>query len=344
VKGLWSKLTPPSSSIWGWVALIGMPFWISVSMVRLLTTAATPVNYLQHLSIALLALASYAGALTLERATEDTGGRLPGHLAIAALFALGIQPVLRMAGRIPAAPLLTTLDYLLSYGFCLALILIVRTNLKLREVQLARAALESAAMHSQMQALRMQLNPHFAFNALNSIAALLDREPQRARSLLMSMSELFRRTLATANTEQHALDAELGIAQNYLAVQRERFGARFSYELQIDPETRACSVPTLLLQPLVENAVVHGVADDRHQLRIWIRAWIAGGRDAALKLWIEIGNQSSGSILLANKGTGLGLGTTQQRLLTAYGSRSDLRVLQPDLGTFVVMLNLPVSH
>lgn len=292
----------------------------------------------------MLALVSYAGALTLERATEDTGGRLPGHLIIGALFALSIQPVLRMAGRNPTAPLLTTLDYLLSYGFCFALILIVRSNLKLREMQLARATLETAAMHSQMQALRMQLNPHFAFNALNSIAALLDREPQRARNLLMSMSELFRRTLATANTEQHSLDAELGIAKNYLAIQRERFGARFSYELQIDPETRFCVVPTLLLQPLVENAVIHGVADDRHQLRIWIRAWIAGGRDAALKLWIEVGNQSSGSILQTHRGSGLGLSTTQRRLQTAYGVRSDLRVLQPDLGTFVVMLNLPVSN
>jgi LytS/YehU family sensor histidine kinase len=290
----------------------------------------------------MLALAGYAGALALDRALDDSAGRLPSQLLLAILFAVGIQPLLRLGGREPTAPLRNSLDYVLSYGFGLALILIVRTNLKLRELQLLRAALESGAMRAQMHALRMQLNPHFAFNALNSVAALLDRDPQRARGLLMSMSELFRRTLATANVEQHALAAELAIAESYLAIQRERFGARLSYEFQIDADTKTCSIPALLLQPLVENAIVHGVADDRHQLRVWLRAWIASGHDSPARLWIEVGNQSSGPIPKANKGNSLGLGTTQQRLQTAYGSLGNLQVQQPDLGTFVALLYLPV--
>src|SRR6185436_5882709 len=126
-----------------------------------------------------------------------------------------------------------------------------------------RTALEAvvAGREAELRALRAQLHPHFLFNSLNSINALVGQDPEGARRMCQTLGDFLRGTLNLANRERVPLSEELSLVERYLAIERVRFGERLGVEWTVEPGAERCLVPPLLLQPLVENAIKHGVSD-----------------------------------------------------------------------------------
>ena len=141
---------------------------------------------------------------------------------------------------------------------------------EVEEVRLVEAHLREATARAELSALQAQINPHFFFNTLNTIASLLEDDPEAAEEVLHRLAGLFRYAFKASDTAPVALSQELEFTKNYLAIERARFGDRLRVEWDIDPESMEIEVPGLLLQPLVENAIGHGIAPrvEGGQLRI----------------------------------------------------------------------------
>jgi Histidine kinase len=330
---------------WRLVVLVGLPFWASAGAVRTfsLGIGRTTVDSLvaQHLVLTAIALLFYLLSMAIGWPRRRRIAAALQHLVLLAAFAACVPPILLASQTALAFRLATAFDYLVTYTLGLAVILGVRATLALRDADTARAELQERSLRSHLYALRMQMNPHFAFNALNSIAALIDHDSSRARALLFSLSSLYQRTLQASRSDWHSLQEEFAIAREYLDVQSARAAGDFRFELLADDATRACMIPSLLLQPLVENAVLHGVADNRDALCIWVRAWRKGGPSRELRLGVEVGNSTDGMIPLRPQQRGLGLGNTEQRLASLFGSHANMRSECPDVGCYIVHLDLP---
>jgi signal transduction histidine kinase len=158
----------------------------------------------------------------------------------------------------------------------------VLENLHLQERRLEQEHLaQQLSLHasrSELKALRAQINPHFLFNALNSIAGLIHREPEVADRTIEQLADVFRYALRGAESEWAVLDDELDFVRAYLEVERARFGSRLQTEVQIDDAVRGARVPTMMLQTLVENAVKHGVASVRGSASVVVTARQEAGR------------------------------------------------------------------
>jgi len=200
------------------------------------------------------------------------------------------------------------------------------------------AALILAAREAELGAIRAQFQPHFVLNALNSLLALIDREPALARTMVVRLADLmkavFDRQVATAVP----LERELNLARAYLDVERIRFGPRLSVTFEIDDAARVVMVPPFLLQPLVENAVKHGVAPFTRPGIVRVRA---GVRNDRLEIRIEdSGHSVAGAVGAASAGTGRGLSLTRRRLDTLYGRGYELTLDRGPAGT-IVRVQLP---
>ncbi len=187
------------------------------------------------------------------------------------------------------------------------------------------AELESLLAQARLEALRMQLNPHFLFNTLNSIASLVHDEPQRAEEMIESLSELLRLALYTADRQEVTLRDELHFLDRYLLIERARFGERLCLEKEIDVAALNAIVPILILQPLVENAVKHGIENQLAPGIIRIAAEHVGDM-----LRLEVTDNGRG---LAGEALheGVGLTNTRLRLKELYGRDGALR-LNPGTG------------
>jgi signal transduction histidine kinase len=203
------------------------------------------------------------------------------------------------------------------------------------EGELTRAELQLA--RSQLQVLKMQLDPHFLFNTFNAIAALMHRDAAAADRMLTRLSELLRITLARAGDQEVTLREELEFLRLYLEIQLSRFGDRLAVDWRVDPGAEGAAVPHLLLQPLVENAVQHGIAQVRGPGRIGITARRQGGQ-----LVLEVTDTGPG---LAEDWTprpgGVGLSNTHARLEQMYGEDHSLEMYTRDEGGTAVVIALP---
>ena len=179
-----------------------------------------------------------------------------------------------------------------------------------------RRVLESqvTAREAELRALRAQINPHFLFNSLNSISALTGSDPEAARRMCQLLGDFLRQSLALGGRERVAFSEELALAERYLAIEQVRFGARLRVETDVEARARRCQVPPLLIQPLIENAVKHGVADrvEGGVVRIEAR-WVPakGGSGNALEVQIENPRDPEAP---PRRGSGLGLKNVRQRL------------------------------
>jgi two-component system, LytTR family, sensor kinase len=200
------------------------------------------------------------------------------------------------------------------YCLSLAAFLAAEYYAKFRERERATMSLEVSLVEAQLHSLDLQLRPHFLFNALNSISALVRVERQsEATAMIAGLSELLRYSLEHSGNQQVPLASELGMIERYLEIEGLRFEDRLTYELNIDDDARSASVPTLLLQPLVENAVRHGIAKSVARGRIIIRAY----RDGS---WLRIEIFNTGR-LASDRREGVGLRNTLERLRHIYGDR-----------------------
>jgi two-component system sensor histidine kinase AlgZ len=176
------------------------------------------------------------------------------------------------------------------------------------------------ARDAELKALKAQINPHFLFNSLNSISALAGIDAAQAREMCIGLSDFLRNSLRMGEREEVPLSEELALSLSYLGVEQVRFGARLRIEQQIEAGCRACLVPPLLLQPLVENAVKHGIASMVEGGSIRIAARLNEGD---LQIAIENPFDPAGAATTKN---GLGLEIVKRRLAARYGDRAALAV------------------
>jgi signal transduction histidine kinase len=202
----------------------------------------------------------------------------------------------------------------------------------------ARAAtLEAQMQEARLSALRMELNPHFLFNALNSVAGLVRRgEAGKAIEMLARLGGLLRLTLERELGHEVPLGRELELLDLYLDIERVRFSDRLDVEVDVEPAAREALVPAFVLQPLVENAVRHGIARTPEPGRITIGARLVGP-----DLAIEITDTGPGIASEPRAGPGVGLRNTRARLAQLYGSAAALRLERGAAGGTIATLSLP---
>jgi LytS/YehU family sensor histidine kinase len=193
------------------------------------------------------------------------------------------------------------------------------------------------ARDAELRALKAQVNPHFLFNSLNSISALTSSDPSKAREMCILLGDFLRRTLGLGEKQAIPLEEEMSLIRAFLAVEKIRFGARIRMEENIDKEALDVQVPPLLLQPLVENAVVHGIANLVEGGSIRLRAQCANG---GLAIVIE---NSFDPDAPPRRRSGVGLANVRQRLAARYGNRASFGAsAQGD--SFRVAITLPVER
>lgn len=204
-----------------------------------------------------------------------------------------------------------------------------------RERELRASELEKLLVEARLQALQAQLNPHFLFNTLNSISTLMHRDVAAADRMIVRLSELLRQALGSRGAQEVPLREELEFLRRYLEIEQIRFGPRLAVEIEAPPDTLELAVPNLLLQPLVENAIKHGIAPRKQGGRIEVRARRAGDR-----LQMSVTDNGAGNSS-HTRGSGLGLANTRARLEHLYGAQQQFEFGPRPEGGFAVHLTLP---
>ena len=200
-----------------------------------------------------------------------------------------------------------------------------------------REQMEVRLAQAQLQSLRLQLHPHFLFNTLNTITALITADPPAAERMVSGLSELLRLSLHDAGEQEVSLERELEVLQPYLEIQQIRFRDRLTVEVAVAPDTLDALVPNLILQPLVENAIRHGIAPRATAGRVEIRAQ---RQDGMLHLRVTddgVGLRDGGRDVKE----GVGLGNTRARLQHLYGPRHRFECHGGPSGGFTVSIAIP---
>lgn len=227
---------------------------------------------------------------------------------------------------------------LFSYALLVAVWHWLDHQRRLRERERQARELSRQLAEARLQALRMQLNPHFLFNTLNAIATLVHRDPQAADEMIACLSDFLRLTLSSQNSPEAPLRTELEFARRYLDIEKVRFGDRLTVTEDIAPDTLGLAVPTLVLQPLLENAIRHGIERSEDQGSIELAA-----RQDAGQLVLQIGNTgprtpSSGPDCRPG---GVGLANTRARLKELHGDAATMELRRRESGGFDAEIRLP---
>ena len=202
-----------------------------------------------------------------------------------------------------------------------------------------REKLESQASSAQLAMLRYQLNPHFLFNTLNSISTLvLLKQTERANAMLARLSSFLRYTLANEPTAKVTLAQEVETLKLYLEIEKMRFEDRLRPHFKIEADTIGARLPSLLLQPLIENAIKYAVTPAENGADIWITATREG---QAVRIEVADNGDGSGGEIAASPSTGVGLANIRDRLSQAYGASHRFETRQNERGGFSVIIEIP---
>ncbi|MGE5420820.1 MAG: sensor histidine kinase [Chloroflexota bacterium] len=234
-----------------------------------------------------------------------------------------------------------TVPYRLATGVFLYVVIILTYYLTVSLVNLSEknareARLESVVKETELKMLRSQINPHFLFNSLNSISYLTIADPEKARDMVVKLSEFMRYALSRKDEQPVTLRSELENLRLYLDIEKVRFGDKLSIEEVIQDECLDFKIPVMLLQPLYENAVKHGVYESTETVKITTRARIA---DGYFEFIVSNNFNPAPSI---KKGTGTGLSNVARRMELFYGNQASMKSIKED-GVFTVTLYMPVS-
>lgn len=207
---------------------------------------------------------------------------------------------------------------------------------ELHRRELQTAELEARLTAARLEALQMQLNPHFLFNTLNAISSLMHMDVEAADRMLARLSDLLRYALESTNAQEVSLRQELDFLGGYLEIQQARFGDRLTVDREIEPATLDARVPNLLLQPMVENAIQHGIAPHARPGRIVLRAQRRAGQ---LDLEVEDNGDglSAGEPLVAS----VGITNTRARLQQLYGTAHEFLLVKGASGGLLVKIRIP---
>ena len=226
---------------------------------------------------------------------------------------------------------------ILLYFLAVALHYVLLAASESQEAKQREMKMSVLAREAELRALKAQVNPHFLFNSLNSISALTASDPARAREMCVLLGDFLRRTLGLGEKAAIPLEEELSLVRAFLAVEKVRFGTRIQMQENIDAKTLDVPVPPLLLQPLVENAIVHGIANlvDGGWIRLEIQR-----RDATLVIAVE---NSFDPEAPPRRRNGVGLANVRQRLAARYGNTATFEVKSEE-DRFQVGITLPARE
>lgn len=208
-----------------------------------------------------------------------------------------------------------------------------------RKGELKASQLHTQLVQSQLEALKMQVHPHFLFNTLHSISALLSKDAEGARKMITRLGDFLRLTLENSGTMEVTLQQELEFLNGYLEIERIRFQDRLTTDIRVDPEVLDVRVPNLILQPIVENAMRHAIGNSTSG-RVEVTA---APRNGVVR--IEVKDNGPGidaeRLLESRRGKGLGLANTQARLAGLYGEAARFEMSNNPTGGLVVALEIP---
>ncbi len=306
----WHQALSYSLADWYVFALLS---FIPVMLARQLNLEGT--TWVRHLAIHLAASAFFSLAYVAIRAGVGLWQGSPDGR------------VLSLRNTLPPLFYKTWHFNLLIYWVIVSVTHAVEYYRKFQERHLRAAELERRLVESRLQALQMQLNPHFLFNSLHAIAELMHRDVDAADRMLTRLSELLRIALDSTHTQTVTLRSEVEFLRRYLEIEQTRFGDRLRVEFHIPDDTLEASVPNLILQPLIENAIKHGIEPNARVGMIHIRARRQG---TALELTVD----DNGRGLAKEKPQldGIGLSNTRARLHQLYGNQQTFTLEQSSLG------------
>lgn len=225
---------------------------------------------------------------------------------------------------------------MLFYFVIVSLIYIIIYYSNFQEKVLKEAELKSLVKEAELKSLKYQINPHFIFNSLNSISALTLTEPELARKMTIDLSSFLRKTLSSNEIQKSKLTDELNNAKLYLDIEKIRFGDKFNYIEEIDEECCNLEVPSMILQPVFENAVKHGVYESLEPVDINFKCEEV---DEYMKLTIS---NNFDEEAVPHKGEGIGISNIQSRLRMIYNQDNLLKFSKKD-GIFTVTIFIPLS-
>lgn len=360
------ELHPPTLSLRACL-LIACLFWLDASLVATsrhllgagMSGASGAVEpaamaiacLLMSVPLALATIVSWRVGYDLARWPQ----LLVRHFALALLFGLCAFPAVlaatmlldgSIALQLPGAPALiarlwgalaieNAAHYLLLQGVLTAAAYYVRA----RAEQALRERIARQYDQARLQALRVQTNPHFLFNALSAIAGLIRSEPEAAEAMVTRLGDLFRATLGNRDTEYITLARELDLGTQYLEIQRTRFGDRFGFRIDCDRAAASAAIPPLLLQPLLENAAEHGLSS----------------RDGRIMVAVKCAcDENDVRILVRNRARidpdpprdpagGFGLENVRERLHAAFGERAAFEAVHTKDGCFEARIRMPMQ-
>ncbi|MGH8369949.1 MAG: sensor histidine kinase [Gammaproteobacteria bacterium] len=356
------------------VLLISIPLWLYATtwdIVMMLFNAAADgqgaglrdvVQLILTRTLLLpLLIGAYLLAVHLFTRRRLTGWLILSQAAIASAFSLLTSPTLAITYYLTnrdyaashslhdaftlAGPwqiwLSKTVQYSIVYVLGLVLIFALNAFLRYKSEQLKAEQLRSKWLEAKLGTLRGQLNPHFFFNSLNVIVALINADPNRAERLLTELSTLLRQSLAESNHEFTTVKEELQFIERYLLVMKARYEDRLQIGMQIEPDTLDCQIPTFLLVPLVENAIKHGVARVPGGGTLTL-----SGQRSGQQLCFTIRNCSISNHEIADPAldTGVGLRNTRQRLIAIYGNQCHFESRRESQNTWLTSVAIPIAQ
>jgi sensor histidine kinase YesM len=238
---------------------------------------------------------------------------------------------------------LTSLVITAAAGFVAVLYFWEREKMAALETEAAQQksraeTIERQVAQARLALLQAQIEPHFLFNTLANLHALIGAEPARAQAMLGHLNDFLRASLTAARKDRNTLDEEFALLRAYLELLSIRMGARLAFRLDLPPELAQTPVPPMLLQPLVENAVKHGLEPKVEGGEVTVVARREGGR-----IVLQVADTGMGFAAAATSGTNVGLAHLRERLAAIYGGSASLVIAENAQGGISVTLNLPIS-
>jgi two-component system sensor histidine kinase AlgZ len=332
----WSVLTIlvvdqlATSAEFGWTpgVALGVPLTLLYAFVCLSSWYVCRITPLRLRSLESILTIHIAGAGLAGAAWMVIARGVLAALSGLHLFTASRSQLVRASGVLFA---LGVVFYLLTVAMHYVL-LAVETS---RQAEERAAQAQILAREAELRALKAQVNPHFLFNSLHSISALTTVDPEKAREMCILLGDFLRRTLGLGEKTLIPLSEEFALVESFLRIEKVRFGARLSFEEQTEPDALAGLVPPLILQPLMENAIVHGVSGLPEGG--WVR--LRARRRSPESIEIVVENRFDAETPPIPR-SGVGLANVRRRLVAKYGSRAGISV-DRDAECFRVSLTLP---
>jgi len=250
---------------------------------------------------------------------------------------ISIETLWHILGALPAA----IITRMVEFGIVYIIFTALDYQRKLRNKQIELAQMESQLSGAQLNALRLQLQPHFLFNTLNAISSLMDIDKKRAQKIISQLGSLLRFVLDQNKKQQVPLRDELDFIKNYLNIEQVRFLDRLSITYDIAPETLDALVPSLLLQPLVENAIKHGFSNQTGKGHIRVESFRHNG---SFRITVSDDGNGSGINTTQLYTNGIGLKNVHERLDLIYGGAAEMNIKTATGEGFTVEIDLPYQR